>query len=718
MKIRVLCLILGLIVPQLLFGTGNKPIMAAFYISSPIKLDGNLDEPAWKSAQPATNFKQREPNNGAPATERTEIRILYDQNNLYIGILCFDSQPDKIIANSLVRDSDLEGDDKLTIAIDTYLDHRTGFVFATNPNGARLDAYQYAPERRPNSNWNGVWDVRAKITHRGWQAEIVIPFKTLRFANLSKQNWGINFQRIIRRKNEEDLWSGYAYNEGITYLSSAGELHGLINIKRGHQIEFFPYAKFGVEKEGAVSVLKKTGFNIKYGVTPTLTADFTVNTDFAQVEADRARINLTRFSLYYPEKREFFLEGADIFRFGGRFSQIFYSRRIGLSEEGEQIPILGGVRLTGRVGKYSLGLLNVETDKKGETPGTNFLVARFQRDILRQSKIGIIATQKYVPKSGYVNRTFGSDFNLYFNNFLGNKNLSLSGFFVGTQTPGLKGNNLSWRFFVDYPNDFIDTYWYISEIQPNFNPEIGFVREMELVRRNGIRQVGCAFRIMPRPGKWGVRKLTFNPVDLDYTTDITGRVVSIDYELRPLGFMTQSGEFFEFNLQRTFERLYEDFNIFSDYVIPTGSYWFNHTEIKFGTNQSRTVSGGFFLNCGNFYNGKRTVFSMKSLLKFNTHFSVSLDFINNNIKLKDGSFQTQEWGSRIGYAFSTRLDARAFLQWNNEEQELNLNFRLHWIPSLGSHFYLVYNHLVSTENRSFQTVDKVLILKMSYLFRW
>jgi len=716
MKFRVFCLISGLLVPQLLFGIDNKPTITALYIKSPIKFDGNLDEPFWKSAQPATNFKQREPNNGAPATERTEIRILYDQNNLYIGVLCFDSQPDKIIANSLVRDSDLRGDDKLTIAIDTYLDHRTGFVFAINPNGARLDAYQYAPERRPNSNWNGVWDVRAKVTPGGWQAEIIIPFKTLRFANLPEQTWGINFQRIIQRKNEEDLWSGYGYNEGITYLSSAGELRGLINIKRGHQIEFFPYAKFGIQKEDSEnpsqSILKKTGFNIKYGVTPTLTADFTVNTDFAQVEADQSRINLTRFDLYYPEKREFFLEGADIFRFGGRFSQIFYSRSIGLSEEGEQIPIFGGARLTGRVGKYSLGLLNVETGAKGETPGTNFLVARFQRDILSQSKIGIIATQKYIPKSGYVNRTFGSDFNLYFNNFLGDKNLSIGGFFAGTETPGLKGNNFSGRFSVDYPNDLINSFWYISETQTNFNPEVGFIQ------RTGVKETGGTFRITPRPGKWGIRKLVFKPLDFDYTTNMAGQVESIGYEFRPLGFETQSGESFEFNIQRTFERLDEDFNIFSDYVIPTGSYWFNHKEIQLRTNQRRTISGGFFLNWGNFYNGKRTVFSMKSLLKFNTHFSVSLDFVNNNIRLKDGSFQTQEWGSRIGYAFSTRLDTRAFLQWNNEDHELNLNFRLHWIPSLGSHFYLVYNHLVNTENRSFQTVDSVFILKMNYLFRW
>ena len=718
MKIRNIFLLFCLLaVNGVGFAKDSRPILRAHRISSAINFDGYLDEPAWQRAEPATHFKQREPENGEAATERTEIRILYDQNNLYIGVLCFDSQPDKIIANSLVRDSDLEGDDKITIAIDTYLDHRTGFVFATNPNGARFDAFQAAPEHEPNENWNGVWDVRTRITPKGWQAEILIPFKTLRFRNRKEQVWGINFQRIIQRKNEEDLWSGYAYNEGITYLSAAGELHGLVDLKRGHQIEFFPYAKFGIQRQDSddpsQDVLRRTGFNIKYGLTPTLTAAFTVNTDFAQVEADQERINLTRFSLYYPEKREFFLEGADIFRFGRFYSgQVFYSRRIGLSEEGEQIPILSGARLTGRAGKYSIGVLDVQTGRKGDTPGANFLVTRFQRDLLHQSKMGIIATQKFIPETGYVNRAFGADLNLYFTNFLGDKNLAIDGYIAGTQTPGLRGQNLAWRIFIDYPNDLFDNYFYSFEVQENFNPQVGFVR------RKNIRQTGGAIRFMPRPGVLGIRKLIFKPIDMDYTTDISGRVESIDYEGRPLGFMMQSGEFFEFNLQRTFERLNEDFHIFQDYVIPKGDYWFNHTEIQFETNQRRMLSGAFFINWGEFYNGRRTVFAMESLAKLSSHFSVSLDFRYNDIRLPDGSFKTREWGSRLGYAFSTRLDARAFIQWNNEDQELNLNFRLHWIPSLGSHFYLVYNHLWDTGHRAFQSQHQVFVLKADYLFRW
>lgn len=714
MKFKILFLIIGLFISQQVLNANSRPTVTAVRITTLIKFDGNLDEPMWKLAQPATKFKQREPDNGAPATEHTEIRFLYDHKNLYIGVLCFDSQPNKIIANSLVRDSDLEGDDQLTIVIDTFLDHRTGFVFATNPNGARFDGYQYQPEREPNENWNGVWDARAKVTAKGWQAEILIPFKTLRFRNSPNQTWGINFQRIIQRKNEEDLWSGYAYNEGITYLSSAGELRGLINIRRGHQIELFPYGKFGIQKQNSSqSILTKTGLNLKYGISPTLTVDFTVNTDFSQVEADWARINLTRFSLYYPEKREFFLEGADIFRFGSSHrAQLFYSRRIGISDEGEQIPLISGARLTGRAGKYSIGILDAYTQAKGETPGANFLVTRLQRDILRQSKIGVITTQKYIPSSGYINRALGADFNLYFSNFLGDKNLAFDGYVSATQTPDLQGNNFCGRFSIDFPNDFIDSYCYIFEVQPNFNPEVGFVR------RKGIKQAGGTFRITPRPGILGIRKLTFKPLDLDYTMDMAGHPMSIEYEFRPLGFRTESGEFFEFNLQKTFEKLEEDFNIYGDYIIPAGAYWFNHTEIQFETNQRRPVSAELFLNWGNFYTGKRLVLSLQGLLKFNVHFSVSLDFTYNNIRLKEGHFQTQEWGSRISYAFSTRLDTRTFVQWNNEDQELNLNFRLHWIPNLGSHFYLVYNYLLSTENRAFQTEDRVLVVKMDYLFRW
>ena len=717
MKAGIDFIILTFFLAVLAFAQQMPPVITAQRVHSSIRFDGDLEEADWQTAQPAADFRQREPRNGEDATEKTEIRILYDRDNLYIGVLCFDSQPDKIIANSLVRDSDLDGDDQVTIVIDTYLDHRTGFVFATNPRGARLDAFQYAPERDPNVNWNGVWDVRAKTTPQGWQAEILIPFKTLRFHNRREQVWGINFQRIIQRKNEEDLWSGYAYNEGITYLSSAGELHGLIDLRRGHQLEFFPYAKFGLQQqdgdEPSRDTLSKLGFNVKYGITPTLTADFTVNTDFAQVEADRARINLTRFSLYYPEKREFFLEGADIFRFGSFHSGlVFYSRRIGLSEDGREIPILAGARLTGRAGKYSIGVLDVHTADTEDARGANFFTARLQRDFWRQSKAGVIATQKVVPGTGYINRAFGADINLYFTNFLGDKNLAIDGYVAGSQTPGLDDDNLAWRIFIDYPNDLFDNYFYVSEVQENYNPEVGFVR-----RRN-IRQTGGAFRYTPRPNIPGIRKLVFKPVELAYITDLEGRVESIDYELRPLGFMTQSGEFFEFNLQRTFERLNEDFNIFDEYVIPAGDYWFDHAEIQFETNPRRMFSGEFFLNWGDFYNGKRTVFDMESLMKVSAHLSASLNFRFNDISLPTGSFQTQEWGSRIGYAFNTRWDMRAFIQWNNEDREWNMNFRLHWIPALGSHFYLVYNHLWGTANRLMQSQHQVFIVKADYLFRW
>ncbi len=718
MKFRVAT---GLVSIFLFFQTGfagNAPrrVVQAVRISTPIQLDGFLNDPQWSKAKPATHFVQREPQNGKPATERTEVRILYDTNNLYLGVRCYDSHPDKIIANTLIRDSDMEGDDRFTVVFDTYLDHQRGFVFVTNPLGARFDAYQSAPEHDPNSNWNTVWDARSRITSKGWQAEIVIPFKSLRFPNVPNQVWGVNFQRYIQRKHEEDIWSGWGYNEGITYLAFAGELHGLNNLKRGHQIEWFPYLKLGAQKENVdgakQTILKKTGFNIKYGITPTLTADFTVNTDFAQVEADRARINLTRFSLYYPEKREFFLEGANIFKFGGFRNQVFYSRRIGLSENGEEIPILGGARLTGRAGKYSIGLLNIQTAHKGNTPSTNFSVVRVQRDFLSQSKFGFITTQKYIPKTGYTNRAFGADVNFYFTNFLGDKNLAIYSFLAGTQTPSLHGNNLAYRILMDYPNDLIDSYAYFYTIDPNFNPEIGFVR------RKAIRRGGGAFRYTPRPHRWGIRKFVFKPIDVDYTTDMSGQMESFEYELRPLGFSTVARDYFEFNLQRSFERLDEPFPIYGNIVIPPGSYWYNHAEIQYETNPGRFLSGALFLNSGAFYTGRRTVFSTESLAKFNSHFSLSLDFTWNDIHLKEGSFQTQEWGSRIRYAFSTLLDARAFVQWNNEDQELNVNFRLHWIPNLGSHFYLVYNHLLSTANRTFQTENRTVILKLNYLFRW
>ncbi len=374
-------------VPVAVYDTGSRRSVTALRIDRPVRMDGLLSEPFWDDAAPATGFTQRELIEGAPPTERTEVRIVYDEDNLYIGVSCLDSNPRGIIHNELQRDVKLESDDSFTFVLDPSDSKRNGYFFAINPNGARHDGFFYGSELI-NSDWDGVWDASAEITSEGWSAEIVIPFKTLRFPNRDVQAWGINFRRVIRRKSEEVLWDSWRRDDGLYQLSRAGVLVGMENVKKGRHLEFIPYILTGAEEaRGERDTDFRYGLDVRYPLTTDLSLDITTHTDFAQVETDRERINLTRFSLFYPEKRDFFLEGSEIFDYDtGYFEKVYHSRRIGLDEDREQVPILGGVSLAGRAGKYSIGLLNIQTDEKGATPAANHSVVRIKRDILNRTE--------------------------------------------------------------------------------------------------------------------------------------------------------------------------------------------------------------------------------------------------------------------------------------------------------------------------------------------
>jgi hypothetical protein len=486
---------------------------------------------------------------------------------------------------------------------------------------------------------------------------------------------------------------------------------GIQNVSRGRDLEVKPYGLAGLQQEFPPfgddhTALTKVGLDVKYPVTPTLTLDVTANTDFAQVESDRAQINLTRFPLYFPEKRDFFLEGSGIFDFNfGASPRPFYSRRIGIAN-GEQIPILAGGRLVGKAGPYNIGLLDMQTAEKGLEPATNYSVLRLKRDILSHSYLGILATNKQL--SGRYNRLFGSDVDIRLSNVFGDQNLEIGGAIAGTQTSNLRGPSLAYRFFVDYPNDLVDHFIGIRSVQADFNPEMGFVS------RYG-KQISWALTLSPRPGVLGIRSLELIPVEVEYYLDVNDIPESANWEWRPIGVHWESGEDFEFNILRNFDRLSEDFDIYEGITIPQGKYYFTHYELQLATSASRMVSGEVYYGWGNFYTGTREIWFLNVVLKIGPHFSLSGDFTRNDIRLADGSFVTLESGGRIGYAFSTLLDASLFGQWNTEDREMNFNFRVHWIPEIGSDVYLVYNHLFDTGARV-NTARSTLVAKIAYRF--
>lgn len=690
----------------------NSNIAKANYTTEEITIDGILNESSWKTTEAVSDFTQRELHEGEKPTEKTEVRLLYDNDNLYVGVWCYDANPDGIIATGLTRDFNYGLDDNFEIILDTYLDKRNGYLFITNPNGARFDALVTDEGGGTNINWNGIWDVRTTITNEGWFAEIIIPFSTLKFYNNDTQIWGVNFERNIRRKREQVLWKAWLRNYELEKLSQAGELHGIQNIKNKTLIELKPFAVGGIQKgfesyNFENTTTTKIGLDAKYSLTSSLTLDATINTDFAQVEADQERINLTRFPLFFPEKREFFLEGAGIFttQFGGMIYP-FYSRRIGLNSARQLIPIYGGLRLVGTENKSNIGLLTMQTAEKYGEPTTNYTVARLKQNVLESSYIGFMATNK--QNSFTYNRFLAVD-GLWTNSeIFGNNTLVIGGALGAVLSPSIKSNNFAYRFYLDYPNDLIDYFIGITAAQKNFNPEMGFVA------RNDFNKFSSALRIQPRPGIPYIQYLQFKPFELDYYYDNQGVLQSIYYEGRPLGFSTESGEYFEFNIQRSADRLNEDFDIFDNIIIPSGLYWWTNYEIQFESNSSRHISGALFYRWGNFYNGKRDVISLELVGKINKHLQISADYTRNYIMLPNGRFTTHEISSRINYNFSTMLSSFLLAQWNNEDKEINFNFRIHWIPSLGSEIYFVYNELFDTQSTKIKPKVTVIQLKGVY----
>jgi len=711
-----LVFILLLLLSNNLFGQHSKPdtIIAAF-CEEQIKLDGKLNEACWLNAPIIENFTQREQNEGEPATERTKIAVVYTTNEIYFGIWCFDKEPDKISAQQMARDFSWRSDDNVEIIISPFNDNRNGYLFVTNPNGAMADVWIGDEGQDFNMSWNGVWDVAVERNEKGWFAEMVIPFTTLKFKKDSTQIWGINFERNIRRKREQLLWQGWSRLYEIEKISQGGKLAGINNIKQGTKIEIKPYVLGGVEiVNDEVKTTEKIGGEVNIDITPTLKLNFSVNTDFAQVEADRKRINLTRFSLFYPEKRQFFLEGKNYYEMNVGRTRTFYSRKIGI-ENGAEIPIIGGMSLFGKLNKTNIGVMSIQTNQKDSVPSTNYSVIRVKQDIWKQSSIGAIATQKY-SENGY-NRVYGTDFTYSTSEIFTNKNLLVGGSFavsdtkVYGETENLNNDNLTYNVFLSYPNDVIEFDFSFKTVQQDFNPEMGFAR------RENYQMLYTELQFNPRVKKMPFfRNLIFKPLDINYyINEKTKEMESVFYEWRPFGFVSKSGEFMEFNVQHLFDKPTEDFELIDSIFIPAGEYWDNRFEILFSSFKGRKIAASAEINIGEFYTGNRQRYELYTYLNFNKHLNIGFDWQRNYVQLPEESFSTDEIGGRIDYAFNPKLQTSLFTQWNNEDNNVLMNFRINWIPKIGTFFYFVINQEYDTNN-SIKLVRTTIIGKLIWRF--
>ncbi len=677
----------------------NRPITANAVGRAPA-LNGRMDAPPWDAADSITDFRQKDPFEGAPASERTVVKVLHDADALYIAVRAWDRDASRIRSTQLRRDADLSSDDNITILIDSFHDRRSAYEFFTNANGARVDIQITTQDVNPD--WNGVWDVATSRDTAGWTAVFRIPFRTLRFKAGAGTSFGFNVKRSIRRRNESDLWHAWHRTEGINQLAAEGELILVGDVRRARDIEIKPYVLADAHQAphdsvlnriGRAGVAGKVGLDAKLAVSPTLTADLTVNTDFAQVEVDSQVINLSRFPTFFPEKRDFFLESSGIFDFG--FNQkalMFYSRRIGLTDTGTVVPILGGARLYGRAGPWTVGVIDART---GGDDDANDAVLRIKHDIFERSYIGAMATIRTAPSvhGTEVSEGVDADFPLR----IGRQNIEPTVWLAGTQTPGAPGTPAAWRVATDFPNDIFDNFVAVARYDPGFSPTLGFVR-----RTNAWETYGH-IDVMPRPRLPGILHLDFELPSWDIYANHDGSLVdardwqSASIEWHPLGATLISDDQAQVMVIRSMDAPPASFPIARGVVIPAGRYWWTQSGAQFQTSLGRPVSAFGLFSTGTFYNGHSTETDGGLAWRSGGHLILGTSVSRTSVRLPVGHFVAVQSIGRVEYAFNTRMDLLAFAQYQNALERTDFDFRFHWTPVIGDDLYVVWNSGYTTD---------------------
>jgi hypothetical protein len=664
-------------------GARSTPSARASRALESIRVDGRFDESAWRSALSIGPLRQREPLEEADASEETDVRLIYDDHALYIAAECRDRTPRGIVATQLTRDAELDVDDYIMIVLDPFLDHRNGFFFQVNPSGARTDGQVSNNAEELNSDWDGIWSAAARRTESGWQAEIAIPFKTLRFKP-EQTTWGLNVERQIKRQNEVNRWSGPRLDVWIGNLAEAGRLEGLDGLQQGRGLDIRPYG--GARNENG-DPAAAGGFDLFKSITTGLNASLTINTDFAETEADARQINLTRFPLFFPEKRAFFLEGNGVFDVAGLAGNDdllpFFTRRIGLLSERE-IPIAAGAKVVGRHGDYNIGVVDVQTRDLDDSPltGQNLLSARVSRNILHQSWIGGIVTHGNPSGTGD-NTLVGADARFATSTFHG-KNLSLDLFALRTSDEETALADYAGGFKIDYPNDDWDVALTWKQIGSAFKPRLGFVP------RNGIRKTNLGVVRGVRPGRWGIRQLQFE-LRPEYITNLENRVENWLILASPLNLRTESGDQFEWRYVPQFERLDAPFEIAGRMMVAPGSYRTDRYGFELETASKRPWVVELEVEHGGYYTGTRRDIQIGIGLKPNTHVLLELETQHNVVDLPGGAFSTLVHTARVDYNFTPNVSWANLVQYDNESRIAGVQSRFRWILKPGNDLFVVLN---------------------------
>ena len=700
-----------------------------------IEIDGDLTEDDWKHAESIDEFVQIEPYEGEISSQPMEVRILYDTENIYFGFTCFDSEISKLVANEMRRDSrDLHENDTVFLILDTYDDKRSGFFFRMNALGAIQDRAVTNSGDTLNRDWDAVVECKSKINDTYWTSELSIPFSQLRFKQSDQIVWGMNTGRELARNQEEVIWVPVpaSYGGMAKYrTANLGRLVGISDVAPSRNLEVLPYILPGVtqinENDAGLETdgKFKMGVDVKYGITSNLTADVTYNTDFAQVEADEEQVNLTRFSLFFPEKRPFFLEGAGLFDFGIPRSSyrrpppmlLFYSRRIGLAE-GNAIPIIFGGKASGKVGSYGVGFLNVLTDEFHDAnteddpldvPRTNYSVMRITKDIASGSRIGMIAVNK--DEIGDYNRAGGFDFE-----YRPNDSMDVRGMWSRTFEPGLSGQNNAWYLGSNWRSNRFRLEGSYTDIAEGFNPAVGYVR------RTGIRHFRGEARWVPMPQRFGIRQIWTGP-EVNYILNHNNELEEWDISYTNW-FEFDSGDYILFNGKRTFERLNDVFDFRDGVEIPIGDYSSNSYHVRLSSSDSRPISTTLGGGIEDFYTGEVRRAYIQTTLKPNGHLSLSAQYqFNQVVDLPEMYFTDGQprpvyvnlFRGRVDYSFTTGLFAKLFAQWNTDANVMSTNFLINYIYRSGSDFYFVFNQTYDTNGTTrSRLLDSTVVAKMTY----
>ena len=654
-------------------------------VAEGIRVDGVLDEASWAAAAAIGPLLQRDPNEGAAASEETEVRILFDKDNLYVGVTCHDKTPSAIVSTQLRRDADLEVDDRITVVLDPFFDHKNGFFFAVNPAGARADGQISNNAQDLSYEWDAIWDARTRVTTEGWVAEIAIPFKSLRFKP-GQTVWGFNVERQIKRLQEHDRWASPRLDTWISNLAAAGELSGLAGLRQGRGLDIRPFVSGG-ERDGSGAL--KAGLDVFKSITASLTASLTVNTDFAETEVDARQINLTRFELFFPEKRTFFLEGAGVFDVAGLGSQNpdlipFFSRTVGLLN-GQEVPILFGLKASGRQAGLNVGLLDVQTRAstldEGPLSAQNLLALRVSRNLFEQSWVGAVATRGNPAGTGD-NSLVGVDARFATSHWAGDKNLALNLYGLRTDDGAAGKVDYAAGFELDYPNDLWNVQWSGKRIGRDFNAAMGFVP------RTGIYTTDLYTAFQPRPGRLGIRQFFFE-IEPSLVTDLQGRVENWRVFTAPFNVRTESGEHLEWNYAPAFERLDAPFEIQPGVVIPLGSYRWTRFRAEVNTATKRPWVVDFAFRWGTFYDGSLRQYQPALTLKPSTHLAVVLQMERDEGKLPHGNFVTQLFSGRFDYNASPNVTWSNLVQYDSVSRILGFQTRLRWILRPGNDLFVV-----------------------------